>query len=372
MPDETPSNLVWSGAAGLKPMPQSLRVVLTFALAALLAIIAIGTPANGVALASVDDSKELLDDVSGANFVGTIGDLEAFNTRAYYASAGWNSSIYVHERLAELGLWVYYQDLDVSGFQVRNVVAVKNGSDPAEPQYLFGAHYDSANKETTNYSQGETLAAPGADDDASGVAAVLEIARVLESATFTNTIKFVAFAAEEAGLNGSRYFAEQEHNAGVVYENTALMDMIGFRAELQNRSMIFSGSSLNTLSSSIISAVDRFDLDLSVQVVTGYEMTFSDHASFWEVGYPSLLMIEQLVNLAAVNPYYHTSADTLSTLSVGQMVVITKAVLGGFLLLESPVKTGGVSATTIMIGIMVVLAVVIAIVYLARIRKVDQ
>ena len=341
-------------------------------MSAILVVISMESHASATSIDSSDDIQQTVDRVSGTNLAETIGDLEVFGTRAFYTSSGWNASIYVHDRFAELGYWVYYQNLEVSGFPARNVIAVKNGTNASDPLYLFGAHYDCANKEAANYSEGEILAAPGADDDASGVAAVIEIARILKETRLSSMVKFVAFAAEESGLNGSRYFARQEHDAGWVYENTALMDMIGYKVASQNRAMIFSGSPHNTLAPSMVSAIDTFNLDLSAEIVTGYDLTSSDHASFWEVGYPSLLVIEELVNSSVASPYYHTSQDTLSTLSVDQMVEITKAVLGGFLLLENPLKTEGLATGTIaVIGVVVAVAVILAVVYLVRHRRVE-
>ena len=314
--------------------------------------------------------SDLLEDVSEARLHETVSALASFGTRAFYTNSSHNSSIYIHDKLSELGLWVYYQNLEVYGFQVRNVVAVKNGSDPAAPQYLFGAHYDSVNRDVKDYSEGETTAAPGADDDASGVAAVLEIATVLRDSAFENTVKFVAFTAEETGLNGSAYFVQQEEFAGVVYANTAIMDMIGFRAETENRAMVFGGAVANTLAASIVSAVDKHGLSLSVDSVPGYSMVYSDHASFWSAGYPSLLVIEQLVDLAPVYPYYHTSNDTPDRLSFEQMTAITKAILGGFLILESPLKIDSESLGLLVIGVSAIALVVVVIVYLAMRKKV--
>ncbi len=336
---------------------------------AMLTIVTITLPESGCAAESSDQNSVILDKVSGSQMGESMDELVSYHTRAFNTNSSLNSSTYIHDELEDLGLWVYYQYLNVAGFSVRNVVAVKNGSAPAAPQYLFGAHYDSAPIDPVNYSSDNVLGAPGADDDASGVAAVIELARVLADSSFQNTLKFVAFAAEETGLNGSRYFAEHERSAGVVYDNTAILDMIGFRAELENRVMVFSGSTTNNLSHSIAVAVDHYDISLSIEVVSGYTMRASDHASFWEMDYPSLLVIEQVVNQAPVNPYYHSANDTPDHLSIDQMVAVTKALLGGFLLLESPLQRSGTPYPAIMIGLTVAIVAAVAIVYAIRRRR---
>ena len=88
---------------------------------------------------------------------------------------------------------------------ISNVYAILRGSDPAQAQhmYLVTGHYDSRNTDT----QDARGAAPGANDDASGVAVSLESARVLSHLKPRATLVFVAVAGEEEGLNGSRHLA---------------------------------------------------------------------------------------------------------------------------------------------------------------------
>jgi Zn-dependent M28 family amino/carboxypeptidase len=353
----------------MEQRPSHTSFVSAITMVTTLVLVTLILPGYGCAAEASDQNPAILDKVSGSHMSQSMDQLVSYNTRAFNTNSSLNSSIYIHDELQGLGLWVYYQYLDVNGFSVRNVVAVKNGSDSTAPQYLFGAHYDSAPVDHVNYSSSNVLAAPGADDDASGVAAVIELARVLEGSSFQNTLKFVAFAAEETGLNGSSYFAQHERSVGVQYEDTAIMDMIGFRAELENRVMIFSGSTTNNLSHSIAVAVDHFDIDISIEVVSGYTMRASDHASFWEMDYPSLLIIEQMVNQAPVNPYYHSANDTPDHISIDQMVAVTKALLGGFLLLENPLERNGVPYLAIVIGVTVAAVAAIAIIYAIRKRR---
>jgi Zn-dependent M28 family amino/carboxypeptidase len=368
---ERPASVALSGEAYVIHERMSktwlLIIVLTFMVAMPAGVLSM---TDSQASESMPDN-ELVDNVSGSRLIDTVTNLASYVTRAFYTNSCWNSSIYIHNRFAELGLWVYYQNLEVAGFQARNVVAVKNGTDPSAPQYLFGAHYDSVNRQVKNYSEGEAFAAPGADDDASGVAAVIELATVLRDSVFENTLKFVAFTGEESGLNGSSYFVQHEKSAGVVYANTAIMDMIGFRAGEENRAMIFSDSYSNTLASSIVSAIEDHNLSLSMEVVPGYVVGASDHSSFWSYGYPSLLVIEQLENKVPIYPYYHTSEDTPDHISMNQMAEITKAVLGGFLLLESPHEIKAQPVILFAIGISLIAVIVIVIVYLAVTRKVE-
>lgn len=316
---------------------------------------------------------DLVNLVDGERIVSTVSDLQDFGSRAFLFSSAWNASIYIHDRFAELGLWVTYQDFQVKGYQQRNVIAVLNGTDPAAPQYLFGAHYDSMTQALLDYEEGNSTYAPGADDDASGLASTIELATVLHEKKFNSTVKFVAFAAEETGLNGSSAFVQKELAEGVLYAGTAIMDMIGYRDSDKNEAFIFRDSSSNTMAKPLEMAASAYGLDLSLTFVSGTNFGASDHYSFWLAGYPSILVIEELADGLPVNPYYHSENDTVDRLSQEQMTVITKALLGGFLELQSlhKEKTSYVEILAISTAAVVAIAMVILL-YIIRRRKVVE
>lgn len=109
--------------------------------------------------------------------------------------------------------------------EIVNVYAVLPGTDPenAKRIYLVTGHYDSRNSDTLNVED----AAPGANDDASGVAVSLECARVLSRYKFPATLIFMAVAGEEQGLNGSRHFAKWAKAQGMNIEGVLNNDIVG-------------------------------------------------------------------------------------------------------------------------------------------------
>ncbi len=109
--------------------------------------------------------------------------------------------------------------------KLTNVYAVLKGTDPAQAarRVLVTGHYDSRNSDTMNTHD----AAPGANDDASGVAVSLECARVLSKLKFPSTIVFVAVAGEEQGLNGSRHLARLAKSEGWQLEAVLNNDIVG-------------------------------------------------------------------------------------------------------------------------------------------------
>jgi len=123
---------------------------------------------------------------------------------------------------------------------ITNVYAILRGSDPAQAKrmYLVTGHYDSRNTDVLD-THG---AAPGANDDASGVAVSLECARVLSKLKFPATLVFVAVAGEEQGLNGSRHLAKLAKSEGWDLEGVLNNDIVGGNTTpgdtLQNKSLV--------------------------------------------------------------------------------------------------------------------------------------
>jgi hypothetical protein len=108
---------------------------------------------------------------------------------------------------------------------VTNLVATLKGTQPESTNrvYVVSGHYDSRCTDVLN----STCDAPGADDDASGVAAMLELARVMAKRQFDATIIFMAVAGEEQNLFGSTFFAQQAKAAGMDVEGMFTNDIIG-------------------------------------------------------------------------------------------------------------------------------------------------
>lgn len=109
--------------------------------------------------------------------------------------------------------------------KLTNVYAILRGTDPAQAKrmVLVTGHYDSRNSDNFNTHD----AAPGANDDASGVAVSLECARVLSKLKFPSSIVFVAVAGEEQGLNGSRHLAKLAKTEGWQLEGVLNNDIVG-------------------------------------------------------------------------------------------------------------------------------------------------
>ncbi len=292
-------------------------------------------PQGAVLGIASEDWSDPLDDVDGNRIMGTVRDLEDFGSRAFHLDSSHEAAAYILDRFTDLGLEASFQNFTFGDNSASNVVAVIPGDGPEPKTIVIGAHYDSENFLASNLSLTQSLTAPGADDDASGVAAVIELATVFADIDTSDTMKFVAFGAEElgydesGGLKGSYHFVAQEKGAGVDYEIAVILDMIGYRADVQNRMTVVNGNASDAFAPRAVEAVNTYGLSLSVDVKTAETIDYSDHASFWNAGYDAVLITEELGSTARpypLNPYYHTSDDTSDKLSESQIVEVTRCI----------------------------------------------
>ena len=206
------------------------------------------------------------------------------------------------------GLSAQLESFSYGGYTGENVVATLTGSVYPSQQWVIGAHYDSVSN-------------PGADDDASGVAALLEIARIVSQYGSDYTIKFIAFDLEELGLYGSYSYVSDHPGDDILGMVEA--DMIAYDPSTDN-ALVYARSD---------SAV-RLDLASAIVEYGGLTATYdgwngqSDHASFDSAGYDACLLIEGEV---WSNPYYHTQYDNYEqsgNLNFEYGTKMTKALIG--------------------------------------------
>lgn len=188
------------------------------------------------------------------------------------------------------GLDVTLEPFDYSGNTYYNVVAVQLGSVFPDQEYILGAHYDSVNN-------------PGADDDASGVALMLEAARILTQYDSEYTLRFIAFDREEQGLIGS--YAYVAAHAGDDIQAMVQADMVAYNTGA-NLADIFGGSGSLILRNDLAEAVTLYGQGLSYELRGA--SCGSDHCPFELAGYQACMFIEDWGN-----PYYHTPLDSVDT-----------------------------------------------------------
>lgn len=182
-----------------------------------------------------------------------------------------------------------------------NVVAVLPGKTLPDEIIVIGGHYDSISN--------NAYIAPGADDNASGTACVLQCARIMSHYEFERTVVFVAFGAEEQGLRGSEYFASQAAAAGDNVVAMVNVDMLGYRALDDDVDIdMVSNSSSNWLLNRAMDVASRYVPGTPTVSGSLPGATYSDHMSFWDHGYDAIMLWE---DADQPSPYIHTFADTI-------------------------------------------------------------
>lgn len=262
--------------------------------------------------------RQLMDQVSKDSLETTINHLQSYHTRRWNSRTVYEVENWLYETYRGMGIdSVYLHDFPVlyhdTLFKTSdNVIAVQKGTLYPGEYVVCGAHYDSYNNSP---GHPDSLRAPGADDNASGTAGVLEIARLLSRYKFERSIVYCAFAAEEIGLFGSAAYAKDcaEHLMDIVgYFN---LDMIGY---LEEGSEIHVNLLYRTRDSIIA------DYVFNVSEIYFPEMPIrqswlpagdSDYSSFNRNGYASIQTFEDTHHSS---PFIHTSNDLLGV-SVNNM-----------------------------------------------------
>ncbi len=249
-----------------------------------------------------DYISEMVADVSESSFQGYIQQLQNYQTR-YSNTDNYDSAAeWVRTTITAFGPSGELQYFNMGSYNCENVVCEIPGAYTPSNIVIICGHLDST-------SPSPQSNAPGADDNASGSAAVIEAARVMSPYYFDNTIRFICFGGEEQGLYGSEYYAGQAAAAGDDIIAVINLDMVLYGPSGQDIFWV----PYNTASTGLALAVDAIcDTYVpALNVVTEYSpgTTYSDHASFWNEGYTAILGIEQEVYS---NPYYHQTTDILS------------------------------------------------------------
>ncbi|UCD16839.1 MAG: M20/M25/M40 family metallo-hydrolase [Candidatus Zixiibacteriota bacterium] len=168
--------------------------------------------------------------------------MEAFRTRYMYSDSIDAARDWLVGKFLEFGYSnVYIDEFYYDYWYFFNVVCVKNGTVEPDKVIVVGGHYDSYNLDSD-----PMIYAPGADDNASGTATVLELARIFKDVATDKTIMFVAFSAEEFGMWGSSYMAENLYYMGTDVAFMANFDMVAFTEDAFDNVTIFSGSITET------------------------------------------------------------------------------------------------------------------------------
>ena len=260
--------------------------------------------------------EDLVERISRLSIAGFLTTLTSYPTRRSVTLSFRQAANWARDVFASMGYDTELMDFRVPGKgshpdgRSQNVVARKNAlADNEQRIVLVVAHLDSINDNAD--SEDIDAPAPGADDNASGSAGVLEIARVFKDVEVEHELRLVLFGGEERGLFGSEAYVSRLSASEISRVDAVLnMDMIGsVNPGSRGRGVLleskpFALDLINRLK-------DAAHAYAELRVETSLNPYASDHIPFLREGMPAILTIE---GSDAANPRYHTEHDTLDHL----------------------------------------------------------
>jgi len=241
-----------------------------------------------------------------------------------------NSADYIAQQFRSYGLKVEFDPFDhrrrsglgalVGEYVMRNVVATLPGKGPNKDRiYLMIAHYDSIASKTPGWEGGwRRLAAPGASDNASGVAEMLETARILSQQDFDFTVRFIAFSGEELFLFGSKHYAQLVQERGDDIAGVINFDLLGHDPDGNLDIHVLGDEGSQWLVNAFGAAAERYGLPIDLRLKNDPSFIYSDHSPFWDIGIPAVMVAEES-SLDAPDEsteYIHSQEDDLTKISI--------------------------------------------------------
>jgi hypothetical protein len=308
---------------------------------------------------NIPDIQTMVDAVDQARLAQRLGHIAI--PRHHSAHAGGIADIRdtLIANFTAAGLDVTTQNVTFLGGTVPNVIGRQTGVVSEATTYIVDAHYDAV----TNTA--------GADDNASGVVATLEIAHILSRYSFKKSIRYIGFSFEELGLVGSGQYVQSGIPAWETIAGVLNMEMIGYYSDQPNSQAMPNGFDVlfpaasadlaaddyrgnfltvvgNTLSQPLINvyllATDTYvpDLRRIALAVPGNgqiapDLRRSDHARFWDANMQALMLTD---GSEFRNSNYHTPADVPATIDLAFLTNCTKATLAATALLAEPINAG--------------------------------
>ncbi len=243
----------------------------------------------------------LVSQVNSANLLNTVTQLSSNFTRRADSAQITNAKNWIISQIQAIpGLTVTTQTFNAS--YAPNIIVTKTGLVHPNEFVVLGGHYDSINQ------SGSGLTAPGADDNASGSAGILEAARILAQGQFDRSIRLMFYSAEELGLVGSEADAAAQQAAGTDIVAMLCMDMIAHLEAGDTYDCDFASNSTDA-------TLTQFCRDVGAAYNPGFATKVgvltagtSDHASYQAHGFPAAFFFEDLTEYSH---FLHTANDTL-------------------------------------------------------------
>jgi len=229
---------------------------------------------------------------------------------------------YIEREFLNIGWEVKEDRFQWEGRSYKNIVAEKKGTISPNRVVILGAHYDTV------------PGSPGADDNASAIAVLLEVARNIQTVPLECTLRLIAFSLEEYDYIGSTHYVESLKKGEEKILGMISLEMVGFTGPRQNYPpylnpkyypnvgdfiAIIGNERSKELFGKVCQSFKTYipQLPLEFLIVPGNgegmeEVRLSDHSTFWDQGFPALMVTDTAF---LRNPNYHLPSDKMETLN---------------------------------------------------------
>ncbi len=273
--------------------------------------------------------------MADSRLMKTLKDIEGFRDGVEFYNRLGEVAKYIEERFHALSFKVEEDRFVYREREYLNIIATKGGLPGAEGFWVVGAHYDAVH------------GSPGADDNASGVAVMLDIAEALGP---SEGLMFVAFTLEEPQKNsleflvGSKHFVKEMKRCGVSFKGAFILESVGYTSDKEGSQLLppfvnapdrgdfiglvgnsKAGFMMDAFTEAAGNAVPGLKVVRYTSRLRGYlipETRFSDHAPFWDAGYPAVMITDTAMFR---NPWYHTEHDRSEHLNEVFMLRVSEA-----------------------------------------------
>lgn len=259
---------------------------------------------------SQDLVKPLINQVSGERIFSDIIKLSGYKTRHYRSPEGVEAAKWIKsnwERIAASRSDIHVELYNHPKWEQPSVIATIEGE--SDEIVIVGGHLDSI----AGFWGGGSAKAPGADDNASGIATMTEVLKVLIDNSYKpqKTIQFIGYAAEEAGLLGSKEIAAEYKKQGKNVVGVMQLDMTGFKGTKDLDIVMMRDYTNDTQNQFIGALIDTY----LPEIKWGYDKcgyACSDHASWHGQGFAASMPFEAKKN--DMSPHIHSGRDTVESI----------------------------------------------------------
>ncbi len=275
----------------------------------------------------------------------------SFSTRytpAMFGTAEPNALDFIDETVSawypseQIEIQTYPATINDQPIKGKNLILTIPGILKQEEEVILSAHLDSQSRQTPEKT------APGAEDNASGSAALLEAARLLRGHTFERTIRIIWFTGEEQGMLGSKAYVKAVQNQGAI-QAVINLDMFGFDSDNDRCFEMHVGAlpASDRIGQCFLQTIRQYDLGLPrPDYLTTTATSLSDHGSFWTRNIGAIEILENMFDQDPAagcaksdrNPNYHTPQDTYDRLNPDSAIRIVRAGLATLLAIAAPVQ----------------------------------